>query len=206
MAPGRTSGSRATRGRQKLLLAGTDLFRRTGYASTTVDAICEQAGVTKGAFFHHFPSKEALAVECLRGWDDMARGMDEQAPYRAIEDPVGRVYGYVDFLIATIGDPRMLKSCLAGTTVQEISSTNLPLRAAANTCFVNMEARFQALLDAACEDRGVKLDTASLASLCTATVQGSLIACKASGDGMLIVSNLKHYKAYLQTQFGDPES
>ncbi len=95
----------------------------------------------------------------------------------------------------------MLKSCLAGTTVQEVSSTNLPLRAAANTCFVNSEARFQRLLDDACESRELELDTASLSALCTATVQGSLIACKASGDGALIVRNLEHFKTYLQTQF-----
>jgi AcrR family transcriptional regulator len=44
-----------------------ELARRNGYTATTVDEICTAAGLTKGAFFHHFPSKEALAAErCYR--------------------------------------------------------------------------------------------------------------------------------------------
>ena len=40
------------------------------YAATTVDQICAATEVTKGAFFHHFPSKEAMAVELLERYID----------------------------------------------------------------------------------------------------------------------------------------
>ena len=42
----------------KLLDASLTAIRAKGYSATTVDNICETAGVTKGAFFHHFRSKE----------------------------------------------------------------------------------------------------------------------------------------------------
>jgi AcrR family transcriptional regulator len=48
--------------RQKLLDATLALIRKKGYSSTSVDELCAQAGVTKGAFFHHFKSKDALAI------------------------------------------------------------------------------------------------------------------------------------------------
>jgi TetR/AcrR family transcriptional repressor of nem operon len=51
----------ATSARDKIVAAAIDLFRRNGYVATTVDEICAAAGVTKGAFFHHFESKEDLA-------------------------------------------------------------------------------------------------------------------------------------------------
>ena len=49
-------------GRARLLDAALTVIRAKGYADTTVDELCRAAGVTKGAFFHHFRSKEELAV------------------------------------------------------------------------------------------------------------------------------------------------
>ena len=46
----------------KLLRAALRVIRAKGYAATTVDDICHQAGVTKGSFFHHFKSKDELAL------------------------------------------------------------------------------------------------------------------------------------------------
>jgi hypothetical protein len=43
----------------------------------------------------------------------------------------------MDFYIAMFDDPAIVKSCLAGTTVQEVADSNGPLRDAANVCFVN---------------------------------------------------------------------
>ena len=48
--------------RVALLDAALSEILARGYSATTVDDLCRAAGVTKGAFFHHFDSKEALAV------------------------------------------------------------------------------------------------------------------------------------------------
>jgi TetR/AcrR family transcriptional repressor of nem operon len=47
--------------RDRLLDASLRLVRERGYNATSVDEFCQAAGVTKGAFFHHFRSKEELA-------------------------------------------------------------------------------------------------------------------------------------------------
>lgn len=46
--------------RRLLLDAAARIATETGVADVTVDAVCRAAGVTKGAFFHHFPTKAAL--------------------------------------------------------------------------------------------------------------------------------------------------
>ena len=48
----------ATRG--KLLAVARKLFATKGYAATSLDTLVRRAGVTKGAFYHHFPDKQAI--------------------------------------------------------------------------------------------------------------------------------------------------
>jgi AcrR family transcriptional regulator len=52
--------------RQHILDIASDQFLTHGYAGTSVSDLIRAAGITKGAFYHHFPSKESLAVEVVR--------------------------------------------------------------------------------------------------------------------------------------------
>ncbi len=52
--------------RQHILTVASDQFLTHGYAGTSLSDLIRAAGITKGAFYHHFPSKEALAVEVVR--------------------------------------------------------------------------------------------------------------------------------------------
>src|SRR5262245_11054331 len=199
------SKTRGTGAREELLQAGIELFRRHGYVASTVDGICAQAGVTKGAFFHHFESKERLAEACLERWDCQAVALEQAAPFQAIDEPLEKVLGYMDFYIGLFEDPRVFKSCLAGTTAQEVAEPHDTLRLAAGSCFAPAERRFQALLDDACRSRRRRLDTASLASLWMAAIQGSLVLYKASRDESVLGSNLRHVKEYIRTRLaGQP--
>lgn len=59
---------RSERTRRKLVQAGAEMFHRNGYASATLGGIAAFAGVTKGALYFHFASKEELAEAVqLRG-------------------------------------------------------------------------------------------------------------------------------------------
>ena len=51
--------------RQKLLDAAIDLFSEVGYAAAGLGEIIERAGMTKGALYHHFDSKDALATAII---------------------------------------------------------------------------------------------------------------------------------------------
>ena len=54
--------------RTRILDAAGSLFARQGYAATSVADICAQAGVTKGAFYHHFTSKQQAFLDLRDRW------------------------------------------------------------------------------------------------------------------------------------------
>ncbi len=66
--------------RIRLLEAARDVIRSNGFAATSVDDLCRAADVTKGAFFHHFGSKEALGVAVAEFWTETNTGFFEAAP------------------------------------------------------------------------------------------------------------------------------
>ncbi|MEU8765106.1 ScbR family autoregulator-binding transcription factor [Streptomyces sp. NPDC048659] len=58
---------RAIRTRQKIVLAAAELFDEVGYEAATISEVLKKCGVTKGALYFHFSSKEELAQEVLAG-------------------------------------------------------------------------------------------------------------------------------------------
>ncbi len=54
--------------RAKIMEAAVKLFSNQGYNKASVDDICAEAGISKGAFYHHFKSKQELFLALLDGW------------------------------------------------------------------------------------------------------------------------------------------
>lgn len=54
--------------REKILKSAFDAFAHEGYDATGVAEICSAAGVSKGAFYHHFPSKQDVFITLLNDW------------------------------------------------------------------------------------------------------------------------------------------
>ncbi|MFE7574644.1 ScbR family autoregulator-binding transcription factor [Streptomyces sp. NPDC057521] len=96
---------RSERTRRRLVDAAAELFTRSGYASATLGQIAAAAGVTKGALYFHFPSKEALAdAVALHGRTLLGAFLDER---RATGDgPVQRLIDLTHWLtLARCEDP-----------------------------------------------------------------------------------------------------
>ncbi|MCJ7694379.1 MAG: TetR/AcrR family transcriptional regulator [Anaerolineaceae bacterium] len=53
------------------MTAALDLFARSGYGATSVSDICKTVNISKGAFYHHFPSKQSLFMALMQDWLDL---------------------------------------------------------------------------------------------------------------------------------------
>lgn len=61
--------------RNNILTAAIETFMKNGYEAASVSQICQTAGVSKGAFYHHFPSKQSVFQQAMDEWLD---SLDEQ--------------------------------------------------------------------------------------------------------------------------------
>jgi TetR/AcrR family transcriptional regulator, transcriptional repressor for nem operon len=87
---------RVSDARVKLMDAVLELIWTGSYGSTTIDHICEKAGVKKGSFYHFFDSKSVLAVEALdTSWQVTRAELD--TIFSATVPPLERLQKYCDF-------------------------------------------------------------------------------------------------------------
>jgi len=75
--------------RARILDAALKLFSRVGYDAAGVAEICEAAGVSKGAFYHHFPSKHAVFMQLLDTWLGMLRPDMDSLLHNSADVPSG---------------------------------------------------------------------------------------------------------------------
>ena len=193
--------------RTRLLDAALDLIRAKGYAATAVDEICHRAGVTKGSFFHHFRSKDDLALAAVAHWRAMTEGLFAAAPYHQAQDPLDRLLGYVDFRAAILTGELPEYTCLLGTLVQETYATHPEIRVACNQA---LSAHIDELTRDVEAARQLYAPTASwsaqsVATFIQAVLQGSFILAKAKQGPEVVRENLAHLRRYLRVLFQPDE-
>jgi TetR/AcrR family transcriptional repressor of nem operon len=190
--------------RTRLLEAARDVIRRKGFAGTTVDDLCQEAGVTKGAFFHHFESKEALGVAAARFWAESTSAFFEAAPYHGHEDPLDRVLAYIDFRRSIIGGEVSEWTCLAGTMAQEVHGRHRSILDVCADSIFGHAATLVPDIRAAMAARGIEGDWTAegLARHTQAVLQGAFILAKASGGEAVALESVDHLRRYVDLLFG----
>lgn len=193
-----------TDARTKLLDAALSLIRTKGYSATTVDELCAAAGVTKGAFFHHFKSKDEIGVAAADHWSVMTSALFADAPYHDHADPLDRVLAYVDFRKALLQGGVPDFTCLVGTMVQETYDSTPAIRDACERSISSHAATLEADIEAAMRERDLapKWTAESLALHTQAVIQGAFILAKARGGAEVAADSIDHLRRYIELLFG----
>jgi len=202
-----TPSPRKPSARTKLLDAALQVIRTRGYAATTVDDLCAAAGVTKGAFFHHFASKEDLGVAAARYWSSSTGAMFAAAAYHAVPDPLDRVLAYLDLREALLQGTLPDFTCLAGMMLQETYDTAPAIGAASHAAIADHAATLEPDFAAAIALYGPAgcPPAASLALYTQTVLQGAFILAKGQGDAAPAREALNHLRRYLRLLFAKPE-
>lgn len=190
----------------KILNAALHVIRAKGYSATRIEDVCEAAGLTKGSFFHHFESKEALALAAADYWIETTGEFFASARYHAPVDPLDRFLAYIDFRQSIIQGDLPDFTCLVGTMVQEVYDTHPTLREACNLSLTSHAATLVPDIEAALRRRGMHPDwtAESLALYAQATIQGAFILAKAQHSPEVAVACIAHLRRYVELLFNQP--
>jgi AcrR family transcriptional regulator len=109
--------------RERIVLAGVDLFTEQGYDATTVAQIAERAGITKSTFFRHFPDKRELLAAgqetlSLLLSEGIAQAPEGSSPLEAVAAGLERASSEMGPMNRELG-PRIKAAVAASAELQE---------------------------------------------------------------------------------------
>lgn len=189
--------------RERLLDAAQQLVIERGFSATTVDAIIEAAGSSKGAFFHHFPSKADLGRVLV---DRYARADGELLAHlmgvaeSRTSDPAEQLIEFVKAFEEGIEDLSLEQpGCLFVSFIYEQFPGQDETRALILDDVLLWRAQIRAKLTLATERRAPALpvDLDSLADQVFTTLEGGFILARATGDPLKLRDQLRHLRTYL---------
>lgn len=194
--------------RQKLFGATISTIAEKGYAATAVDEICAKAGVTKGAFFHYFPSKQSLTVAAVNDWAEKCDAYYAAASYHQLGDPLDRVLGFLDFRKEMLRAPLALISCPVGTMIQEVFESHPEILRACEECIFGQVATVEVDIADALKryNIGSEWNAKSLALHTHAVLQGIYILAKANGNVAVAEESIDHLRRYVELLFRSPKA
>ena len=192
----------------RLLDAALHVIRAKGYSATRIEDVCEAAGLTKGSFFHHFKSKEDLALGAADYWIEGTGGLFASASYHVPADPLDRLLAYVDFRKSLLMGDLPDFTCLVGTMVQETYDTHPAIREACNRSISDHAATLVPDIEEAIRQRGIQANwtAESLALYTQATIQGAFILAKAKHTREVAAECIDHLRRYLELLFNQPHA
>lgn len=185
----------------RLLDAAVEVIRAKGFSATSVEDLCNAAGVTKGAFFHHFDSKEALGVAAARHWSSITEQLFEKIEIPENATPVEQVLTYIDLRFSMIGDNPATYTCLAGTMVQETFQSHPRIRDACSDAILGHAMTLTDTIDASLTDtaRQAGVTAATLALHIQVVLQGAFVVSKAANEPAVALDSITHLRRYLET-------
>jgi TetR/AcrR family transcriptional repressor of nem operon len=177
--------------RQRILDTAADLFHRYSYDAVGIAMVCEQAGVSKGSFFHFFASKRDLALAVMDQFRDLIADTLIARAFSPKYSPLDRIDRFVKELHTfqkTLADLHgHVPGCPFGNLVMEQATQDEALRVKGNGCLNFLGGHLQAAIAEAAQNGDLPpLDEEATADAMLSYLEGIQLLAKARNDPGLI--------------------
>lgn len=198
--------------REKILDAAQKLILARGYVGMTVEHVIDEVGITKGAFFHHFRTKDDLARALLQRFAEhdatLYRTTRERAE-KLSDDPLQQMLIFVGLfqeMFEALTEP--YPGCLFASYLYELQQFGDDTRTLIRNSFTKWRALLQEKFEAIARRYPPRLEVsaASLADAFTVVLEGAFITGKALDEPKVVSEQLRHFRNYLELLFRPRET
>ncbi len=140
------SGKKRDLSRARLVRAGVQMLCEQSYASMGVEHVLAKAGLSKGSFYHFYPSKQAFGLELIAQYAEYCNRKLDRCFSNLTQPPLVRLQAYADDAVAGVERYAFRRGCLVGNLSQEFAGSSEPFHTALNAAIQGWEDRVAELL------------------------------------------------------------
>lgn len=166
-----------TQSRERILASAIALFSRQGYDRVTLDMLMAHAGMTRGAFYNHFDSKQELYSEAMIS-AALTSPLAEETPEDI--DSIGHLHHIVEAYLSQAHLQESDNPCLMAFMVTDVANNEPEVRKTYTHIFKHMSHRMANLL----ESNGARVPQHALAL--AALMIGGVAVCRTFSDDKLV--------------------
>lgn len=194
--------------RERILETAHDMVLRQGYAATSLDQILDRTGVTKGAFFHHFKSKDELAralFERYMATENQVLEMTLRRAEKLTSDPLQQVLvtlGLFEELFDELQEPH--PGCLIASYLYQNELMTPETVAQSRDAFVIWRRELADKLRAAAKTHPPRIepDYDALGEMLNVIIEGAMVTSKLFDDPKIMVKQIQQLRAFVELIFG----
>lgn len=180
---------------------------KQGFAGTSIDAIQEAAQISRGTFFYHFDSKDALANDLLRRYAESDRQLTDSFMARAeklSDDPLQQALLFLALHEEMFAEMEGATGCLFASYLYEAGLFEADAHGVISDSIDYFKAVFGGKLREAVERHRppAEIDIDDLAELAYGVMQGAFILTRVHDSAAVMVRHTKHVRRYIEMLFG----
>jgi TetR/AcrR family transcriptional repressor of nem operon len=192
--------------RDKILSETKNLVYCNGFSGTSIDQILDKTGITKGAFFYHFKTKNVLAKALIETYakEDLSHLESALQATETLKDtPLKRLLEFIQLFIDMMKKLEEPPSCLYASYMYESNQFDSETLNIVAESILEWRNAFTELLNSVLVEKKPKkrVDVQSLSDQFVVIFEGGFVVSKALTDPDITAKQLQHLKNYLELLF-----
>lgn len=194
--------------REKILQVAESIILQKGFAATSIEDILQEAHITKGGFFYHFPGKSELAkalVERYLEADDAFFDGLMQRSAELSEDPLQQMLIFLNLMAEAMENlEEVHPGCLVASFTYESQQIDATVRSMIAEGILVWRRKFKSQLETISKVYTAKLEVEldELADMLSGVLEGGILLSRILDDKMPLVQQIKQYRNYIKMLFG----
>ena len=183
--------------RERIVAEAMRLFWEKGYGSTSIQDILRAAGANSGSLYHFFPAKQDLLLAVLDGYFEGLHPELLDPVWRAIDDPIERVFALLAKYRELLIDTDCFYGCPLGSLALELHEPDPAVREKIAANFVGWTEAVRACFVAAGDRLPEWVDRAELAQFVLTTMEGGVMQARTHRDIAAFDASVRQLKTYV---------